>query len=140
MCLLVPTLQVSITEQPTPPEPPEIGSKGPQIVQLLRKKAASGNIDAYADLGTLYKNGWAGLPQDHAESAKWYQPAAERGSAVAQLNLGVFYSLGLGVTKNADEAIRFLRLAAQQGDRKHHQLSFFLDLISDPPQAKRVHR
>ena len=40
---------------------------------------------------------------------------AERGLAFAQVNLGLMYDLGVGVSENKAEAARWYRLAAEQG-------------------------
>jgi S1-C subfamily serine protease len=40
---------------------------------------------------------------------------AEKGDAIAQQNLGVYYALGQGVTKDNVEAVRWYRKAAEQG-------------------------
>ena len=91
--------------EPPPPQPSAFhGDRGSKLVAMLRRKAEAGSIDAAADLGTLYKNGWAGLPLDHAASAQLYLKAAEVGNPIAQLNLGVYFSMGLGVPKDHDKA------------------------------------
>jgi TPR repeat protein len=41
---------------------------------------------------------------------------ANNGNTVAQSNLGVMYGNGLGVAKNATEAVKWYRKAAEQGD------------------------
>ncbi|MDG1074549.1 MAG: tetratricopeptide repeat protein, partial [Methylophilaceae bacterium] len=40
---------------------------------------------------------------------------AEKGNAVAQLNLGFMYSSGQGVAQDYKEAVKWYRLAAEQG-------------------------
>ena len=41
---------------------------------------------------------------------------ANNGNTVAQSNLGAMYQNGLGVAKNAKEAVKWYRKAAEQGD------------------------
>jgi TPR repeat protein len=53
--------------------------------------------------------------KDYAAARREWTEAANLGQAVAQYNLGMLYSKGLGVTKNPEEAYRWLRLAAEQG-------------------------
>jgi TPR repeat protein len=52
------------------------------------------------------------VPQDLAEAARWYRKAADRGSAVAQNNLGVLYAEGKGVRQDMAEADFWFALAA----------------------------
>ncbi len=55
-----------------------------------------------------------GLPRDHAEAAKWYRLAAERGDAVVQHNLGVSYRDSLGVPWDYAQAHIWFNLAASR--------------------------
>ena len=71
------------------------------------------------------------MPQDHKVSARWYRAAADSGNRVAQLNLGVFYKLGLGVTADHREAVKYFRLAALQGDESA-QLNLGISLMQGP--------
>jgi TPR repeat protein len=54
--------------------------------------AEQDDVDAQFNLGLLYEQG-KGVPQDEREAVKWYKEAAERGHALAQLNLGIEYSM-----------------------------------------------
>ena len=65
-------------------------------IQTLIKNAEGGNPKAQFNLGVAYGKG-EGVPQDYAESMKWYRMAAEQGLAEAQNNLGVAYETGQGV-------------------------------------------
>ena len=49
--------------------------------------ADQGNAEAQYNLGVLYNLG-QGVPQNHAEAARWYRMAADQGNARAQNNLG----------------------------------------------------
>ena len=56
-------------------------------------------------------------PVDAPQAVQRFKVAADRGSASAQANLGVFYELGLGGLPNDHrEAARLFKLAADQGD------------------------
>ena len=48
-------------------------------------------------------------------SADYWRARAEAGEAIAQYNLGVLYAVGRGVPQHAAEAVRWLRLATEQG-------------------------
>lgn len=51
-----------------------------------------------------------------AESLEEMKLRAKQGDAIAQLNLGMMYSRGLGVSENLSEVITWLRLAVGQGN------------------------
>src|ERR1041384_6338872 len=52
---------------------------------------------------------------DYALAAKEFMADATQGNAVAQYNLGILYHDGRGVPKDFNEAVRWFRLAAEQG-------------------------
>jgi TPR repeat protein len=57
-----------------------------------------------------------GVPSTEAENLNQYRLSAEKGDAVGQYNLGVFYAYGGGgLVKNEAEAVRWYRKAADQG-------------------------
>ena len=63
----------------------------------------------------LYRDG-QGLPQDHAEAAKWFRLAADQGNASAQNNLGVLYNNGQGVPQDFLTAHMWFNLGAANGN------------------------
>src|SRR5438034_5667631 len=69
---------------------------------------------------------------DFATALKEWRPLAEQGLAKAQHNLGVIYYNGHGVPPNYAEALRWYRLAAEQGfgDRKSTRLNSSHTVIS----------
>ena len=68
-------------------------------IQTLIKDAEGGNPKAQFNLGIAYGNG-QGVPQDYAESMKWFRMAAEQRHAGAQCILGISYSIGQGVPQD----------------------------------------
>jgi hypothetical protein len=84
-------------------------------IERCKKAAISGDARAQATLGSAYGNGVYGLPQDYAESAKWYRKAAEQNYGSAQLNLGVCLAEGKGVEKNVVEGLMWILLARRVG-------------------------
>ena len=52
---------------------------------------------------------------DYATALRHYRLLAEQGLAVAQFNLGLPYDLGQGVVQNHAEAMKWYRLATDQG-------------------------
>jgi TPR repeat protein len=61
--------------------------------------------------------------KDDREAARLYNPAADRGNAVAQVNLGVMYGEGRGVPEDYAAALSRYRKAADQGPRRCSILS-----------------
>jgi TPR repeat protein len=65
----------------------------------------------------MYAQG-QGVPQDHAEAAKWFRRAAEQGLVDAQYRVGLGYYQGHGVPKNIVQAYMWWTLAGLKGHRK----------------------
>jgi TPR repeat protein len=53
---------------------------------------------------------------DHATALRLWRPLADQGNALAQRNLGFMYANGQGVPQDYAEAVKWYRLAADQGD------------------------
>ena len=62
-----------------------------------------------------YTNG-QGVERDYAEAFKWYNKAAEDGSAYAQKNVVMSYDVGQGVKQDGAQALKWYTKAAEQGD------------------------
>jgi hypothetical protein len=77
--------------------------------ELLRYICESGCLKYTICKGTII------FTADWEQRAKLYRKAAEQGNAKAQYNLGVCYSDGAGVAKDAAEAVNWYRKAAEQG-------------------------
>jgi TPR repeat protein len=93
-----------------------LGPGGEERDALLCKAGELGSLDAQRDLGAYYATGdWTG-PCDPVRAAQWYRRAAVRGHSDAQYNLGFMYVLGEGVPSDHEEGLRWLKLAAAQGN------------------------
>jgi TPR repeat protein len=57
----------------------------------------------------------AAKKNDFATALEEFQPLAEQGSASAQYYLGTLYLNGTGVTRNAEEAVKWISRSAGQG-------------------------
>jgi hypothetical protein len=86
-----------------------------QAFRNLKTLAEKGDPVAQDKLGAAYGNG-NGVPQDGAESLRWYNKAAQQGNADAQFHLGLMYDSGAGVSPDYREAARWWYEAADQGD------------------------
>jgi TPR repeat protein len=87
-------------------------------LSLYRRAAEQGHIDAQMELGEIYWRGGMRVPDDTAESAKWFLRAAELGYAMAQANIGLAYRYGEGVPKNPVIGLMWLNLAVAQGYKR----------------------
>ena len=54
--------------------------------------------------------------KDGVEALKWYKKAAERGSAIAQLELGNIHNIGVLVEEDMEKAIYWYKLAGNNGN------------------------
>ena len=97
-----------------------------ETAKWYRLAAEQGHAGAQSALGWMYTIG-QGVPQDHAEAARWnrqairgYRLAAEQGNAEAQFNLG------LQLAPDDVEAAPWYRRAADQG---HAEAQYFLGLF-----------
>ncbi len=80
-----------------------------------KAQAEAGDAEAQFNLALMYDVG-IGVPQNYAESGKWYRQAAERGVPEAQFELGVrYFKYGSSAKENYSAALRFFRKAADQG-------------------------
>lgn len=84
-------------------------------LQILRPLAEQSEVAAQYNLGLMYDHG-QGVPQDHAEAARWYRMAGDQGHADAEYNLGRDYYSGTGVAKDYGEAAKCFRKAADRGN------------------------
>ena len=88
-----------------------------KVVALIENLAGD-NTSAQVVLGTIYRYGLAGLQSDNALALKWFQKAADGGSAMAQVTVYTIYSSGDGGPLNNELAHRWLMKAAEQGDAR----------------------
>lgn len=82
-----------------------------KALNIIRKEAENGDAEVQAQLAWYYE------PLDFPESLKWYHKAAAQGLASAQCVLGRLYARGEQVERNVKEAEKWLRAAAEQGNK-----------------------
>jgi TPR repeat protein len=80
--------------------------KGTEAVDLFRKAAAKGYVDAEVQLAIDYRNGGDGIARDDRLAAYWYGKSAAQGDGFSQSQLAVMYERGEGVERNPAEARR----------------------------------
>lgn len=83
----------------------------------LRLAASNGDPSAQFEVGARFAEG-AGVKQNFAEAAKWYQRSADQNFAQAQYRLGTLYERGLGLKADRQEATKWYLRAAEQGNIK----------------------
>jgi TPR repeat protein len=79
----------------------------------LKAVEKNDNVDAQRGLGDIYRYGLADIPCNYEEAIKWYIHAAtEWNDEESMYELGLCYSLGLGVVRNDRKAVRWFKQAA----------------------------
>lgn len=94
-----------------------------------QKAAEQGNEKALFALGRIYANGIDDATPDFSKAFDYYLMAAKKGLSVAQYRTGISYLYGKGVTKNTEEAKKWLVLAAEQN---HQMAKVMLDAFEKP--------
>jgi localization factor PodJL len=79
------------------------------------RAAAQGNVKAMHNLAVLAAS--ANPKGDYDAAARWFNAAAEFGLADSQFNLAVLHENGMGVSKDLQQAYKWLLLAAKSGDK-----------------------
>ncbi len=99
----------------------------PQARQWFERAARQGLAAAQFQLGNMYAYGLAELPEGadiYRVAAQWYFEAARQGLAEAQYSLGILFLTGSGVQLSQEEALKWIRRAAEQG---HADAKAYLD-------------
>ncbi len=81
---------------------------------ILMSAVALGDIDSMTGLGLMYLHGH-GVLQDHTRAAALLVKPADAGDPLAQNALGQIYEGGLGLQQSDESAIKWYRLAPEQG-------------------------
>lgn len=75
----------------------------------------SGHADALFNLGLNCATGRGVQATNNVRALNWFLKAAEQGHAKAQDFLGFYYANGIDVSADVNEAVRWYRMAAEQG-------------------------
>jgi len=81
----------------------------------VKQLAEQGDAEAQYFLGLRYFNG-SGVPQNYAESIRWWRLAAENGDGRSLYYLGKVYNMGRGVPRDDQAAISWWIKGAERGD------------------------
>ena len=95
---------------------------GEAWLAALERSAEHGHVEAQAELGRVYYQGYIfvnnramKVPKDYSRALKLCQHAAELGHGTAQYGLGKMYYYGLGVPKNYTKAFNWYLKSAMRG-------------------------
>ncbi len=88
-----------------------------KAIKWYAAAAKAGHLEAQYALGSLFQQGWKGIPPNHREAANWFKQAAERGHVKAQWQLSLLYENGKGVTKSVVEAYKWSTIAVHGAGR-----------------------
>jgi TPR repeat protein len=80
-------------------------------LEVWQPLAEKGDVAMQLLVGSIYDFG-QGVPQDDAEAVKWYQRAAEQGSAKGQFQVGAVYARSPQI-KDPVQAYKWLTIAAR---------------------------
>lgn len=89
-----------------------------KLVALRMKAAKTGDPAAQYALGRYYSYALHGVEPSAEKSIEWYRKSGEGGFLDAQTRLGEYYANGTMVAPDIHEALRWLDMAAEQGDQR----------------------
>lgn len=99
-------------------------------LKWTRRAARKGIREAQRYLGYLYsiESGLL-VPYNPYKAFRWYERAALRGDPEARLEVGKMYAMGLGVTRDRNEALKWFLKARNKADVE--QLTVLGQILSD---------
>jgi len=101
--------------RPATPEPvPAPGASSPPAAPRTRRQEASSAEELF-DIGWKYQKG-IDVAADYARAIQWYQKAAEKGSHLAQCNLGSLYESGRGTRADLVQAYMWYSVSSARGN------------------------
>lgn len=86
-----------------------------RAVQLYKDAGEAGAIEAWLNLGLLYKTGCGTIPKNYPLMSQFWLKGALKNNRSAQTNMGVSYFNGRGVNKDMEEGYYWAVIAAKRG-------------------------
>jgi uncharacterized protein len=86
-----------------------------QAYRLMLEASGEGHAEATGAIGLFYQKGWAGLPQNNEEAARWYRKGHEMGGLRAGYNYGIMLMNGLGVETDLATGMPLIKKAVEAG-------------------------
>ena len=87
-----------------------------EAIKWYEKAAEQGLTEALIELGFDYEFGELNLEINYEKSFDYYMEAAMKEDVAGQANIASLYMKGNGTEKNEEEAIKWYKKAAEQGD------------------------
>lgn len=85
-------------------------------LRALQHAADAGSSEGAHRLALVFAQGLAGTPRNDKKAAELFERAANAGHRRAQINIGILYLRGQGVTRDLVQARAWLEKAAADGD------------------------
>ena len=105
-----------------------IGVNLNESYRWFRKAADQGNANAQDQLGLFFQFGKGGVRRNTQEAFRWYQLAAKQRCSYGQYHVAKCYWNGVGVNRDKNKALEWIKLASRQGNEKAmRQLSIWGD-------------
>ena len=92
----------------------DVAAENEELVEL-RRLAEQGDADAQSKLGVMYDNPARACPKTMPKPSSGSAWPPSRALAIAQFKLGFMYAFGEGVPEDHAEAVKWFRMAAEQG-------------------------
>jgi len=86
-----------------------------EVLERYKKRVDLDDDKAIYTLGSFYRDGVNGYPQDHTKALELYHRAAELGCTDAYCNVGLAYEYSVGVEHDFTKATHYYGLAAMKG-------------------------
>lgn len=105
-----------------------------EALEIFRRKAASGDLDAMNFVGIHYYMG-VGAKRDFVVAREWFEKAALGQNSSAQRNLGVMYLRGYGTEKDHSLAYGWLHRALRGGNPTAEKYLGFVGVLITPNES-----
>ena len=83
----------------------------PQLERFYHEAAIRGSVDAVYGMGKIY------MKRDIAKAIGFFELAAAQGNTYAEYQLGKIHCFGLGVPRDLDKGMEWLRVSAEHGNQ-----------------------
>lgn len=92
-----------------------VKKNAPEALYWLEEAGKHGIVDAYHNIGAVYKEGRSGIKQDFAKAYDAFSRGAALGSKACNYDAGFMLYKGLGCEQSYAEAIKLFEVAANKG-------------------------